>query len=98
MPKIPGLIAARGGSKLANYQACVLTGHSISKSEMTMSFCQAFLSKLLGGPYIHSMRKAISPYRLVGVALVTAWSGWCVYNWTLSDSLGLRTPRSRDQN
>ena len=56
------MIAARGGSKLANYQACVLTGHSISKSEMTMSFCQAFLSKLLGRPYIHSVRKAISPY------------------------------------
>ena len=56
------MIAARGGSKLANYQACVLTGHSIPKSEMTMSFCQAFLSKLLGRPYIHSVRKAISPY------------------------------------
>ena len=56
------MIAARGGSKLANYQASVLTGHSISKSAMTMSFCQAFLSKLLGRPYIHSVRKAISPY------------------------------------
>ena len=29
-------------SELANYQACVLTGHSISGSEMTISFCQAF--------------------------------------------------------
>ena len=47
------MIAVRGASKLANYQACVLTGHSITKSEMTMSFCQAFLSKLLGRPYIH---------------------------------------------
>ena len=28
--------------ELANYQACFLTGHSISESEMTMSFCQAF--------------------------------------------------------
>ena len=55
------MIAARGGSKLANYQACVLTGHSISKSEMTMSFCQVFLSKLLGRPYIHSVRKGDLP-------------------------------------
>ena len=38
--------------ELAKYQhdeACVLTGHRVSESEMTMSFCLvAFLSKLLG--------------------------------------------------
>ena len=34
--------------ELANYQACVLTGHRVSESEMTMIFCLVtFLSKLL---------------------------------------------------
>ena len=41
--------------ELANYQACVLAGRRISKSEMVMNFCLvAFLSKLLSGYSIYS--------------------------------------------